>query len=66
MAAPEALRARVRAGLATATFEQRCQLVELLIDAVIVADEAVEIQYVVPLSAEAEQDRSCRLRLGSV
>ena len=36
--------ARVRGGLADATFEQRRRLVELLIDRVIVTDEEVEIR----------------------
>ena len=40
----------IRAGLATATFEQRRQLVELLIDRVIVTDDQVEIRYVLPTS----------------
>jgi site-specific DNA recombinase len=59
----EALRARVARGLATATFEQRRELVLLLIDRVIVADGAVEIRYVLPTSPESEHVPFCRLRL---
>jgi site-specific DNA recombinase len=44
----EAFCRRVQAGLDGATFEQRRQLVELLIDRVIVADGDVEIRYVIP------------------
>lgn len=43
---------QVRAGLADATFEQKRQPVELLIDRVIVGDEEVEIRYVVPNSSD--------------
>ena len=46
----EAFCQAIRAGLATATFEQRRQLVELLIDRVIVTDDQVEIRYVLPTS----------------
>ena len=44
----EAFCQTVRAGLATATFEQRRLLAELLIDRVIVTDGQVEIRYVLP------------------
>jgi site-specific DNA recombinase len=54
--------ARVRGGLEDATFEQRCQLVELLVDRVVVADEDVEIWYVIPTHPESEQVRFCHLR----
>jgi len=53
---------RVRAGLASATFEQKRQLVELLIDRVIVADGEVEIRYVIPTSSSSEHVRFCHLR----
>ena len=43
---------QVRARLADATFEQKRQPVELLIDRVIVGDEEVEIRYVVPNSSD--------------
>lgn len=36
---------RIRAGLASTTFEQSRELVELLVDAVIVTDSEVEIRY---------------------
>ena len=39
---------RVAAGLDAATFEQKRQLVELLIDRVVVTGDAVEIRYVMP------------------
>ncbi|HET6519094.1 MAG TPA: recombinase family protein [Geminicoccaceae bacterium] len=58
----EAFRARVRHGLAAATFEQRRQLVLLLIDRVIVTDAEVEIRYVLPTSPESEHVRFCHLR----
>jgi site-specific DNA recombinase len=54
---------RVRDGLAAATFEQKRQLVELLIDRVVVTDEHVEIRYLVPTSTGGEQTRFCQLRL---
>ena len=58
----EAFRARVRHGLAEATFEQRRQLVLLLIDRVVVTDADVEIRYVLPTSSESEHVRFCHLR----
>ena len=53
---------RVRAGLTTATFEQRRQLVELLVDRVVVTDGEVEIRYAIPTSASSEHIRFCHLR----
>ncbi|MDP9316506.1 MAG: hypothetical protein M3R24_37580, partial [Chloroflexota bacterium] len=53
---------RVQAGLANATFEQKRQLVELLIDRVIVANGDVEIHYVIPTSPSSEHVRFCHLR----
>jgi hypothetical protein len=53
---------RVRSGLADATFEQRRELVELLVDRVIVTDEEVEIRYVVPTDPSSEKVRFCHLR----
>jgi hypothetical protein len=53
----------VQHGLTAATFAQRRQLVELLIDRVIVTDGDVEIRYVVPTHPRAEQTRFCHLRL---
>ena len=44
----EAFCRTVRDGLAAATFEQRRQLAELLIDRVVVTDGNVEIRYVLP------------------
>ena len=52
----------VRAGLATATFEQRRLLAELLIDRVIVTDDQVEIRYVLPTSPEGPHRPFCQLR----
>lgn len=54
--------ARVRAGLADATFEQKRSLVELLVDRVIVTDGDVEIRYVVPTSPEGPHYPFCHLR----
>jgi site-specific DNA recombinase len=53
---------RVRGGLADSTFEQRRQLVELLIDRVIVSGEEVEIRYVIPTDPSSEHVRFCHLR----
>jgi site-specific DNA recombinase len=53
---------RVQSGLANATFEQRRQLVELLIDRVVVTDEQVEIRYVIPTSPASEKIRFSHLR----
>jgi site-specific DNA recombinase len=54
--------ARVRAGLASADFAQKRQLIELLVDRVLVTDGEVEIRYVIPLSAGSEKVRFCHLR----
>jgi site-specific DNA recombinase len=53
---------RIQQGLAQATFAQRRQLVELLIDRVIVDDDQVEIRYVIPTSEAGTQTRFCQLR----
>jgi hypothetical protein len=53
---------QVRAGLASATFEHKRALVELLIDRVIVTEEEVEIRYVVPTSPEGPHYPFCHLR----
>src|ERR1019366_3768260 len=45
---------RVQTGLASASFEQRRQLVELLVDRVVVTDGEVEIRYVIPTSPRGE------------
>ena len=58
----EAFRERVQGGLAQAGFEQRRQLVLLLIDRVVVTDAEVEIRYVLPTSPESEHVRFCHLR----
>jgi len=52
----------VQAGLAQATFDQRRQLVELLIDRVVVTDGDVEIRYVIPTTPASEHVRFCHLR----
>jgi site-specific DNA recombinase len=52
---------RVRVGLASATFEQKRQLVRLLIDRVIVADGDVEIRYVIPTTSNSEHVHFCHL-----
>jgi hypothetical protein len=58
----EAFRERVHGGLAQASFEQRRQLVLLLIDRVVVTDADVEIRYVLPTSPDSEHVRFCQLR----
>jgi site-specific DNA recombinase len=55
--------AQVRAGLDTATFQQRRMLVELLIDQVVVTEDEVEIRYVVPISQNGARQPFCQLRL---
>src|SRR5215471_14505138 len=52
----------VRAGLATATFTQRRQLAELLIDRVVVTGGRVEIRYVLPTSPDGPHRPFCQLR----
>jgi site-specific DNA recombinase len=58
----EAFCQAIRAGLATATFAQRRQLAELLIDRVIVTDGQVEIRYVLPTSPDGPHRPFCQLR----
>ena len=58
----EAFCQAIRAGLATATFEQRRLLAELLIDRVIVTDGQVEIRYVLPTSPDGPHRPFCQLR----
>jgi site-specific DNA recombinase len=48
---------RVQQGLAQVTWEQKRQLVELLIDRVVVTDDHVEIRYVIPTSPASEHVR---------
>lgn len=62
MASIEDFTARIGQGLAAATFEQRRQLVELLIDPVVVSHEEVEIRYVVPTNKVSEQVHFSHLR----
>ncbi|MBA2390413.1 MAG: recombinase family protein, partial [Geodermatophilaceae bacterium] len=59
----EAFAKRVRAGLGTATFERKRQLVELLIDRVVVAGDNVEIRYAFPIGPAGESGRFCHLRI---
>jgi site-specific DNA recombinase len=49
-------------GLEQASFEQRRELVELLIDRVVVTDDAVEIRYVIPTTEASTHTRFCQLR----
>lgn len=53
---------RLQTSLQNATFEQKRQIVELLIDRVIVNDGDVEIHYVIPTTSESEHVRFCHLR----
>ena len=55
----EAFCQRVQQGLAEATFEQKRQLLELLIDRVVVTGDEVEIRYVFPTSPQSEHVRFC-------
>jgi site-specific DNA recombinase len=52
----------VRGSLEQASFEQKRQLVKLLIDQAIVTDDKVEIRYVIPTTPASEQVRFCHLR----
>jgi site-specific DNA recombinase len=54
---------RLRIGLEQASFEQRRQLVELLIDRVVVTNGAVEIRYVIPTTESSTHSRFCHLRI---
>jgi site-specific DNA recombinase len=58
----EAFCTRVRPMLEHATFAQRRQLVELLIDRVVVTENEVEIRYVVPTQPEGPYIPFCHLR----
>jgi site-specific DNA recombinase len=62
MSSIEEFCARVHSGLEGASFEQRRQLVELLVDRVVVTEGDVEIRYVIPTTTESEQVRFCHLR----
>jgi hypothetical protein len=53
---------RVHTSLQQASFEQKRQLVELLIDRVIVTDDQIEICYVIPTSPASEQTHFYQLR----
>src|SRR5215207_2273757 len=53
---------QLRVGLDRAGFEQRRQLVELLIDRVVVTNGQVEIRYVVPTTPGSTHTRFCHLR----
>jgi site-specific DNA recombinase len=52
----------VRPTLERATFDQRRQLVELLIDRVVVTDNEVEIRYVIPTQPDGPHAPFCHLR----
>jgi site-specific DNA recombinase len=58
----ETFRERVQRSLAQASFEQRRELVLLLIDRVVVTNADVEIRYALPTTSESEQVRFCHLR----
>jgi site-specific DNA recombinase len=53
---------RIQTALSTATFEQKRQLVELLVDRVVITDGDVEIRYAIPTSQNSEHVRFCHLR----
>ena len=59
----EAFCQRVQQGISEATFEQKRQLIELLIDRIVVTGEEAEIRYVIPTSSSSEHLRFCHLRL---
>jgi len=53
---------QIEKGLDQATFAQKRQRVELLIERVLVNDDQVEIRYVIPTSEEGTKTRFCHLR----
>jgi site-specific DNA recombinase len=53
---------QLRVGLDQADFEQRRQLVELLVDRVVVTNGQVEIRYVIPTTPGSTKTRFCHLR----
>jgi site-specific DNA recombinase len=53
---------QIQQGLDGATFEQKRQIVELLIDRVVVTGDQVEIRYVIPTSPDSYHTRFCHLR----
>jgi site-specific DNA recombinase len=53
---------QLRVGLDQASFQQRRQLVELLIDRVVVTDGKVEIRYVIPTTDHSTKTQFCHLR----
>ncbi len=53
---------QLRVGLDRADFQQRRQLVELLIDRVVVTNGQVEIRYVIPTTKHSTHTRFCHLR----
>jgi site-specific DNA recombinase len=53
---------RIRPGLEQASFAQKRQLVELLIDRVLVTNTEIEIRYVVPTSPAGEKNHFSHLR----
>ncbi|HEV2244643.1 MAG TPA: recombinase family protein [Streptosporangiaceae bacterium] len=55
--------ATIRTGLATATFTQRRQLAELLIDRVVITDDQAEIRYVLPTTPGGPHRPFCQLRI---
>ena len=57
----EAFCAQIQPVLERATFEQKRQLMELLIDRVVVTDEHVEIRYVMPTRPEGPHTPFCHL-----
>jgi len=61
MGSTTAICERLGTGLQQATFAQRRQLVELLIDRVVVTHSTVEIRYVIPTTDASAQTRFCHL-----
>src|SRR5262249_43199827 len=58
----EAFRARIGERLERATFAEKREIVELLVDRVIIDSPEVEIRYVIPLTGAAERNRVLRSR----
>jgi site-specific DNA recombinase len=58
----ESFCAKIRLTLEHISFEQKRQLVELLIDRVVVLDGDVEIRYVIPTQPDGPHIPFCQLR----
>jgi site-specific DNA recombinase len=54
---------QVQKGLREASFEQKRELLELLVERIIVSNEQVEIRYVIPVNSKGDNLKFYQLRL---